>query len=98
MDHSLQRRLSAVYLSLGEVMDDMEKENRRLQVNELDVVALLSDIPHEKLKRGQVGTVVDLPGNGVALVEFSDNNGTPYAFAAISESQLLPLIHESRAA
>lgn len=62
------------------------------------MVALLYDIPHEKLKRGQVGTVVDLPGNGVALVEFSDNNGTPYAFAAISESQLLPLIHESRAA
>ena len=79
-------------------MDKVEKENGRLKVNELDVVALMSDIPLEKLKRGQVGTVVDLPGNGMALVEFSDNNGTPYAFAAVSESQLLPLIHESRAA
>ena len=75
-------------------MDKVEKENGRLKVNELDVVALMSDIPLEKLK----GTVVDLPGNGMALVEFSDNNGTPYAFAAVSESQLLPLIHESRAA
>ena len=79
-------------------MDKVEKENGRLKVNELDVVALMSDIPLEKLKRGQVGTVVDLPGNGMALVEFSDNNGTPYAFASVSESQLLPLIHESRAA
>jgi Domain of unknown function (DUF4926) len=68
------------------------------QIQELDVVAVLADIPDENLVRGQVGTVVDLPGNGTALVEFSDGNGEGYAFVRISEAQLLLLLHEPRTA
>lgn len=69
-----------------------------LKIRELDVVALLVEIPGENLARGQVGTVVDLPGNGTALVEFSGDDGKAYAFAAVSEAHLLPLIHEPQAA
>jgi hypothetical protein len=64
------------------------------QIKELDVVALLAGIPDENLVRGQVGTVVDLPGNGTALVEFSDGNGVGYAIARIDEAQLLLLFNK----
>jgi hypothetical protein len=67
-------------------------------LHELDVVALLSDIPAENLRRGQVGTVVDLAGNGFALVEFSGEDGAAVAIVAISEDSLLPLVYENRAA
>ena len=79
-------------------MDSVKIKTSASEIRELDVVALLADIPHEKLTRGQVGTVVDLPGNGTALVEFSDDNGAAYAFVAVSEAQLLPLVYEPRAA
>jgi len=45
----------------------------------LDVVALLSDIPAERLARGQVGTVVEQLDNDNSLVEFSDEQGRAYA-------------------
>jgi Domain of unknown function (DUF4926) len=61
------------------------------QIKELDVVALLADIPDENLVRGQVGTVVDLPGNGTALVEFSEKTGMEDAIVRIQTSLLLPL-------
>jgi Domain of unknown function (DUF4926) len=83
---------------MGEMMDSAKKATNASKVRELDVVALLADIPGENLTRGQVGTVVDLPGNGTALVEFSDDDGKAYAFVAVSEAQLLPLVYEHRAA
>jgi hypothetical protein len=58
----------------------------------------LADIPGENLTCGQVGTVVDLPGNGTAFVEFSGDDGKAYAFAAVSEARLLPLVYEHHAA
>lgn len=61
------------------------------QIQELDVVAVAADLPEENLVRGQVGTMVDLPGNGTALVEFSDENGVGYAFVRIPTSLLLLL-------
>ena len=45
----------------------------------LDVVALTVDLPEYNLWRGQVGTVVELLGDGAAFeVEFSDRNGRTY--------------------
>lgn len=77
---------------------DEKNTNKLSPIQELDVVALLSDIPAENLLRGQVGTIVDLAGNRLALVEFSTDDGAASAIVAISEELLLPLVYESRAA
>jgi Domain of unknown function (DUF4926) len=67
-------------------------------IKELDVVALLADAPERNLSRGQVGTVVHDLDKDTVLVEFSDDAGATYAIEPFAKSQLLPLIHESRAA
>jgi Domain of unknown function (DUF4926) len=58
----------------------------------LDVVALLTDLPSHGLRRGQVGTVVEMLG-GAWEVEFSDDDGSTYAQAALAPDQLLVLHH-----
>ena len=60
----------------------------------LSTVALLEDMPEESLRRGQVGTIVELLAPGVYEVEFSDDQGRTYASLAVAEAQLLPLLHE----
>jgi hypothetical protein len=57
----------------------------------LDVVALTEDLPDKGLRRGQVGTVVEVLVPGVAEVEFSDDQGQTYAELALPEHQLLVL-------
>ena len=57
------------------------------------VVALLEDLPQEKLVRGQVGTVVDKWAPGVYEVEFIDRKGMTYAMAALKSEQLM-LLHD----
>ncbi len=58
----------------------------------LDVVALTVDLPAEHLKRGQVGTVVEILAEGKAMeVEFSDNDGQTYASLGLRPSQLMVL-------
>ncbi len=64
----------------------------------MDVVALLSDVPAEKLLRGQVGTVVEALSDGTVLVEFSDDQGRAYAIAPCPRSQLLVLRYLPQAA
>jgi hypothetical protein len=58
----------------------------------LDVVALLSDLPEHGLVRGQVGTVVELL-DGAYEIEFSDDEGKPYAELALEPNRLLVLHH-----
>ena len=53
----------------GEMMDS---------INILDVVALTEDLPEESLRKGQVGTVVELLAPGVFEVEFSDDDGRTF--------------------
>lgn len=60
----------------------------------LDVVALVEDLPAERLTRGQVGTVVEFLAPGVYEVEFSDDAGRTYASLALRAEQLLLLRHE----
>ena len=60
----------------------------------LSVVALLQDLPDQGLVRGQVGTVVESWAPGVYEVEFSDDNGRPYAMVALKADELLRLHHE----
>lgn len=57
----------------------------------LDAVALTQDLPGRGLSRGQVGTIVELLAPGVYEVEFSDNDGRPYANLALRADQLMVL-------
>jgi len=57
----------------------------------LDTVALLENIPARNLREGEVGTVVELLGDDVYEVEFSDNDGQTYAQFALRADQLIPL-------
>jgi hypothetical protein len=66
------------------------------EIKVLDVVALTEDVPEHGLRRGEVGTVVDRWKDGVFEVEFSDDTGEAYAFAALRANQLLPLYHRKR--
>jgi hypothetical protein len=68
-------------------------------VKELDVVALLRDLPEYRLVRGQVGTVVDAPSGGHdVLVEFVDATGRTVSLPQIARADLLALSYEAAAA
>jgi len=66
-----------------------------LEINILNAVALLEDVPSRGLIRGQVGTVVEKLAPGVFEVEFSDNSGRTYATLAAPADKLLVLRHEA---
>ena len=57
----------------------------------LDTVALLEDLPERGLKRGEVGTVVELLAPDVYEVEFCDEEGQTYAELALRGELLVPL-------
>jgi hypothetical protein len=63
--------------------------SERLSV--LDVVALLTDLPAQRLARGQVGTIVEQLDDKTLLVEFSDEDGRAYAVAPCPQADLLVL-------
>jgi Domain of unknown function (DUF4926) len=64
----------------------------------LDVVALLTDLPAQRLARGQVGTVIDELDGKTLLVEFSDDQGRAYAVAPCPPTDLLVLHYVPEAA
>lgn len=64
----------------------------------LDVVALLEDVPAQRLPRGQVGTVVEKLDDSTMLVEFSDDEGRAYAVAPCACKDLLVLHYVPEAA
>ena len=64
----------------------------------LDVVALTQDIAQYHLRRGQVGTIVEIFEGGKAFeVEFSDRNGRTYETIGIEASKLMVLQYEHEA-
>jgi Domain of unknown function (DUF4926) len=64
-------------------------------INLLDVVALTADLPQENLWRGQVGTVVEILGEGRAFeVEFSDRDGRTYESLGLRSEQIMVLHFE----
>ncbi len=65
---------------------------RKRSIKLLDTVALLEDLPDRKLKRGEVGTVVEILAPDVYEVEFSDDEGEAYAELALRSDQLV-LLH-----
>ena len=56
----------------------------------LDIVALATDLPQYNLRRGQVGTVVEILANGTAYeVEFSDREGRTYESVGLRPNQIV---------
>jgi len=64
------------------------------QIKLLDVVALTDDLADRKLRRGQVGTVVEDLAPGVFEVEFTDNDGRALASLPLNATQLMILFYE----
>lgn len=60
----------------------------------LDVVALCDEWPEQGLRRGQVGTVVELLSPGVFEVEFSDDEGCTLALLAVPAERLMVLHYD----
>lgn len=60
------------------------------------VVALLEDIPAYRLRRGQVGTVVEKYKSGRYEVEFADERGCTLVLATLTNEVLLPLNYGRR--
>ncbi len=60
----------------------------------LDTVALVEDMPALKLRRGQVGTIVEEYEPDMFEVEFSDFKGRTYALETLPASQLMVLQYE----
>ena len=61
----------------------------------LDVVALTVDLPEYHLRRGQVGTVVEILAGGKAFeVEFSDRDGRTYESLGLRPDQIMVLHYE----
>ena len=57
----------------------------------LDVVALTEDVPRRGLRRGQVGTVVEVLAEDTVEVEFGDDDGRTYALVPIHADHLMVL-------
>jgi hypothetical protein len=68
------------------------------QIELLDVVALTIDIRDRNLRRGQVGTIVEVLGQGVFEVEFSDDSGRTYGTAVVKSEEMIVLHHDPVAA
>lgn len=66
----------------------------KIQVGLLDTVASLEDMPDISIRRGQVGTVVEILESNVALVEFSDDKtGVAIEVIPVNTGKLLKLHH-----
>ena len=68
---------------------------RRIKL--LDTVALLEDLPARKLKRGEVGTVVEILAPDAYEVEFCDDEGQTYAELALRGEQIVTLHNQGEA-
>jgi hypothetical protein len=60
----------------------------------LDIVALTQDLPALNLRKGQVGTIVELYEPTVFEVEFVDLQGKTYAVETLNANQLMQLYHQ----
>lgn len=63
----------------------------------LDTVALLEDLPERGLKRGEVGTVVEILTPDAYEVEFCDDEGQTYAELALRGAQIVVLHNQGEA-
>lgn len=68
----------------------------RNKIELLDTIALLEDLPQRNLKKGEVGTVVEILAPDVFEIEFSDGDGQTYAMFALRESQIIALHNQGK--
>ena len=57
----------------------------------LDTVALLENIPERRLRRGEVGTVVEVLAPDIYEVEFCDDEGQTYMEPVLRGNQIIAL-------
>jgi hypothetical protein len=92
----MRDKFSDNILNTDSVPERNQEPTEEGKIKLLDVVALTQDVPEHNLKRGEVGTVVEILANGEAFeVEFSDDNGQMYKCLSFPESQLRVLRQES---
>ncbi len=60
----------------------------------LDVVVLTRPFPNLGLRKGELGTVVELLDENVFLVEFADTSGVTYAMPTLSANELMKVYYE----
>ena len=66
-----------------------------MDIKLFDGVALTGDLPEYNLRRGQVGTVVEILADGQAFeVEFSDLDGRTYESVGLRPDQIMVLHYE----
>ncbi len=66
-----------------------------MNIKLFDGVALTGDLPEYNLRRGQVGTVVEILAGGKAFeVEFSDRDGRTYESVGLRPDQIMVLYYE----
>lgn len=92
------RRNGAAFRDLLGIEMSSKKTAKDEKASELDVVALLTDVPERGLARGQVGTVVEELDDKTLLVEFSDDQGRAYALEPCARIALLVLHYVPEAA
>ena len=106
----MKRRITTRRKSLAEALmrmpdvgvdEDFARGHGDEPLKLLDPVALLASArgvdllgSEVQLVRGQVGTVVEVSGDEVVVVEFSGLDGMAYALASVSCTILLRLRHE----
>ena len=64
----------------------------------LDVVVLTEALPALKLRKGELGTIVECLDKDVFLVEFADSKGVTYSMPVINASSLMKVYYEPVAA
>ena len=85
----MKNKFSDDTLNIDSLPEHNQESEEKGKIKLLDVVALTQDVHEHNLKRGEVGTVVEILSNGEAFeVEFSDDNGQMYKCLSFLASQL----------
>jgi hypothetical protein len=71
-----------------------EEVSMNPEITLLSVVALTEDLPERGLRRGQVGTIVEILAPDTFEVEFSDDEGQTYALLALHSNSLMVLRYQ----
>jgi len=65
------------------------------EIELLDVVVLTKPMPDLGLRKGALGTVVEVLDKDIFLVEFADTNGITYAMPALAAAELMKVYYQS---
>ncbi len=78
--------------------DPMATHSRSDIPRPLDLVALTTDRPRDRLARGSIGTVIEMLDETTVLVEFGDDLGCASTTAMCTNAELLVLHYAPQAA